>query len=482
MQYASILKALGLIIGILAIFLLIPTVYAYILGTSDFKPFLYTTIIAASVAIAFSLIPKSKYLLRNRDCYALVTFGWISAGLIGCLPYFFSKSIPGFTDAFFESISGFTTTGASILTNIESLNPAILLWRSMTQWFGGMGIIVLSLAIIPYLNIGGMGIFQAEVPGPTAERLTPRIQDTAKLLWTVYLILTVILIFLLKLGGMSLFEAINHSFTTMSTGGFSTKNNSITGFNSPAIEWTLFVFMLLAGINFALHYRFLFKGFKIKTYTKDSELTFYLILVCIAITGVTIVIIFQQGGAIGKVARDACFTVASILTTTGFATADYELWPIFGQFILLFVMVIGGCAGSTAGGIKSVRVMLVLKYMYSEILKLLHPSLIRPVKMRNSLIDSDILASILGFIFIYTTVMVFSILLVALENSDMMTSISAVIASLNNIGPGFGTVGPTDNYAHLSQFTKWILSLDMVMGRLEIMTILVLFLPKTWKK
>ncbi|NQU64572.1 MAG: TrkH family potassium uptake protein, partial [SAR324 cluster bacterium] len=470
------------ITGVLAIFLLIPTVYALILGTDDFYGFLSALIIAAVAGGLLAIIPKSKHSLKYRDSYALVTFGWLTAGLIGCLPYFFSNAIPGFTDAYFESISGFTTTGSSILTNIEALHPPTLFWRSLTQWLGGMGIIVFALAIIPYLNMGGMGIFQAEVPGPTAEKLTPRIQDTAKVLWMVYLLITIALILLLWLGGMTFFDAINHSFTAMSTGGFSTKNNSVAGFNSPFIEWVLIIFMIIAGINFALHYRFLFKGLKIRIYTRDPELNFYLLIILFCVITVTATILIQQGGETIKVFRDVSFSVVSILTTTGYGTVDYELWPIYGQFILLFVMIMGGCAGSTAGGIKSVRLMLVLKYMHAEALKLLHPNLIRTVKMRNSMLDRDVLANVLGFIFIYTAVMVVSILLVSFEIEDMVTAIGSVVASLGNIGPGFGTVGPTENYAHLSIFTKWVLSLDMVMGRLEILTILILFFPKTWRK
>lgn len=339
-----------------------------------------------------------------------------------------------------------------------------------------------ALAIIPYLNIGGMGIFQAEVPGPTAEKLTPRIQDTAKVLWIVYLIFTAVLIFLLWLGGMSFFDAVNHSFTSMSTGGFSTKNASIAGFNSPVIEWIITLFMIIAGINFALHYRFMFNGFKLKTYGRDSELGFYFIVILISVLTIGTVILVTQGGDLLTVLRHTCFTIASILTTTGYGTADYELWPVFGQFVLLFLMIMGGCAGSTAGGVKSVRFMLVIKYMYSEMQKLIHPNLIKTVKIGDTVIDRSVLASILSFIFVYSAVLIFSILLVSIETNDMVTALGSVVASLGNIGPGFGDVGPTDNYAGLGSFTKWILSLDMVMGRLEIMTILILFLPQTWKR
>lgn len=482
MQFASILKALGFIIGTLSVFLLIPTVIAFALNTDDFYPFLLSVALSALVALLLYFIPKSKSPLRYKDSYALVTFGWLSAGLFGCLPYFLSGYIPSFTNAFFESISGFTTTGASILTNIEGLPPALLFWRSLTQWLGGMGIIVFALAIIPYLNIGGMGIFQAEVPGPTAEKLTPRIQDTAKILWLVYLIITLVLIVLLWVSGMSFFDAINHSLTTMSTGGFSTKNQSIASFGSPLIEWIITVFMIIAGMNFALHYRFMFNGFKLGVYKKDSELIFYLLFILVAIFSISSVIIVQQGGDLTVILRDASFTVASIVTTTGFGTADYELWPVYGQLVLLSLMVMGGCAGSTSGGIKSVRLLLVIKYMYTEMLKLIHPNLIQSVKIQGAVVDRNVLASILSLIFVYVAVMMFSILAVSIETNDMVSSIGSVVACLSNIGPGFGEVGPTDNYAHLGNFTKWVLSLDMVMGRLEIMTVLILFLPKTWKK
>lgn len=482
MQFASIFKGLGLISIVITLGLLVPTLYSYFDGTNDLNAFIISLIICTATGIVLLSIPKSKHALKFRDGYALVAFGWLSAGLFGALPYYFSDATPYFTDAYFESISGFTTTGASIFSDIEALTPAILLWRSMTQWFGGMGIIVLSIAVLPYLDIGGMSIFQAEVPGPTAEKLTPRIQDTAKFLWFVYFLFTVILTAFLWAAGMTVFEAINHSFTTMSTGGFSTNNSSIAGFHSPVIEWILITFMVIAGINFALHYRYLFKGLKFKSYFEDSEFIFYMALVASSILIVSVVILLKQGGGVEQAIRDASFTIVSIMTTTGFGTADYLLWPVFCQLVLLFLMIIGGSAGSTSGGIKTVRAMLVVKYMYTEMLKLLHPTLIRTVKIRKVTVERSVLASILSFIFMYLAVMGISILLVSLETNDIVTAIGSVVASLGNIGPGFGTVGPTSNYAHLGQFTKWILSIDMAMGRLEILTILILFLPQAWKK
>lgn len=481
MQYRSILKALGVVVLIIALGLVVPTAYAGIAASDDFLAFLYSTGLSAAVGAGLLLLPKTGKPLKNQDGFALVSFGWLAAGLFGSLPYLLSGAVPSFTDAYFESISGFTTTGASVFTVIEDKTAALLLWRSMTQWFGGMGIIVLTIAIIPYLDIGGMSIFQAEVPGPTAEKLTPRIQDTAKVLWLVYLLFTVVLTLLLWVSGLSLFDAVNHAFTTMSTGGFSTQNSSVAGFGNPLVEWIITLFMLLAGINFALHYRWMFQGFHRRIYLSDSELHFYLLVTLLAVGSITLAILVIQGGAFEPVLRGAAFTVASIITTTGFGTVDYELWPVFGQLLLLLLMVMGGCAGSTAGGAKAVRIMLVLKYMYVEMLKLLHPNLVRDVKMQEKVVDRSVLSSILGFLFIYITVMVFSILLVSFQ-TDFTTAIGSVVACLSNIGPGIGSVGPTENYAHLGDFTKWVLSLNMVLGRLEILTLLILFLPQSWGK
>ncbi|MDT8445365.1 MAG: TrkH family potassium uptake protein [bacterium] len=481
MQILSILKALGVVVLIIALGLLVPTIFAALTGSPDLKAFLMSFGLSAACGGALLALPKTGNPLKNQDGFALVSFGWLAAGLFGALPYLFSDAVPSLTDAYFESISGFTTTGASVFTEIENKSQPLLLWRSMTQWFGGMGIIVLTIAIIPYLDIGGMSIFQAEVPGPTAEKLTPRIQDTAKVLWIVYLLFTLLLVALLWLAGMNLFDSINHSFATMSTGGFSTKNASVAGFHNPLIEWIITLFMLLAGVNFALHYRFLFQKFNPKYYLKDSELHFYLLVVGLSIAAITTVILTVQGGHFESALRGVAFTVVSIVTTTGFGTADFELWPIFGQMLLLLLMVMGGCAGSTSGGVKSVRIMLVLKYMYVEMLKLLHPHLVRDVKMQDQVVERSVLSSILGFLFIYISVMVFSILLVSFQ-TDFITAISAVIACLSNIGPGLGSVGPTDNFAHLGDFTKWVLSLNMVLGRLEIITLLILFLPQSWSK
>lgn len=482
MKYGSIFKSLGVILLTLCASMLIPTVYAAFSSMAELKAFGLSTAITFAVGLAMALSPKSKLNMDYRDGFVVVTFGWFFSAACGALPYMFSGSVVSFTDGFFESMSGFTTTGSSIMTNIEGLQPSILLWRSMTQWLGGMGIIVLTIAILPYLDLGGMSIFQAEVPGPTAEKLTPRIQDTAKFLWLVYTMLTLAQIIALKLADMSWFDSVNHSLATMATGGFSTKNSSVAGFNSPMIEWIITFFMIMAGVNFALHYQFFFRGFKLKSYFEDTEFKFYLYL-ALASSGVIALFLFLGSGhPIEKSLRDSAFTVASIVTTTGFGTADYEMWAILPQFILMFLMLVGGSAGSTAGGIKSVRILLVFKYMHVEMLKLIHPNLVKSIKIRDTSVQPKVVAGILSFLFVYTSVLIGSILIVAINAPDMLTAIGSVIACLSNIGPGFGTVGPTENFAHLSSLTKWVLSLDMAMGRLELLTVLVLFLPQTWMK
>ena len=481
MQYASIIKSLGVILLILSLSMLIPTFFAIAETATQLKGFIFSLIATLLLGSIMTAIPKSKQKMGVRDGFVVVSFGWFLTALFGGLPYFLSGLAPAFTDAYFESMSGFTTTGASIFTDMEALPNSILLWRSMSQWLGGMGIIVLTIAILPYLDLGGMSLFQAEVPGPTAEKLTPRIQDTAKFLWLIYCFFTILLSITLRIFGMNWFDSVNHALATMATGGFSTKNSSIGGFQSSSIEWVIIIFMFFAGINFALHYRFIFKGLRIRNYFKDAEFKFYFFIILISIFIITFFLFWESPTDFAEHLRNGAFIVVSLITTTGFGTADYELWGYFSQFLLLYLMLVGGCAGSTSGGIKLVRIFLVFKYMYIELLKLIHPNLIKSITINNISVESKVIAGILGFIFIYIFVLITSILLVSIEADNMMTAIGSVVACLSNIGPGFGTVGPTENFAHLGRLTKWVLSLDMVMGRLEILTVMILFIPGTWK-
>lgn len=420
------------------------------------------------------------YYLSHRDGVAIVTLAWIAAGLTATLPYLLSGAIPDFTNAFFESMSGFTTTGASILTDIEHLPPAILFWRAQTQWLGGMGIIVLSIAILPFLGIGGMELYKAETPSPVVDKLTPRISDTARVLWKIYLFMTLFLILLLLAGGMSLFDAICHSFATLPTGGFSPKNASVGYYQSGYIDWVILIFMFLAGINFSLHYRLL-RG-NVRQFFRDPELRVYLCVVAALVLLVFADIYGTIYSSIADALRFAAFQVVSIITTTGFATGDYEKWPPLSQMLLFFCMFAGGMAGSTAGGIKIVRIILLVKHCYQEIFRIIHPHAVSVVKLGNTPVSQTIMRSIWGFFFLFVGIFIVGSIALAALGMDMISALSAMATCLGNVGPGFGSIGPMDNYALVPPVGKWILIFTMLLGRLEIYTIIVLLMPAFWRK
>lgn len=423
---------------------------------------------------------NNKRELSHREGFAIVAFAWLSATFFGSLPYLFTGSLKSFTDAWFETASGFTTTGSTILTDIEKHSHAILFWRCLTQWMGGMGIIVLSLAVLPFLGIGGMQLYKAEVPGPTADKLRPRISQTARILWEVYVLLSGVEVLLLFLGGMNLFDAFCHTFSTMATGGFSPKNASIEFYRNPFIEYVITFFMFMAGVNFSLHYRTL-KG-NLKYLWQDEEFCFYISLTLVSTFIVTFIIWKDIPESFEKAFRLSIFQVVSILTTTGFCTADFEKWPISSQLLLLFLMFIGGCAGSTGGAIKCIRIYILLKQGFKELRQIIHPHAVIPVKLGGKIISPDTLSGVWGLFFLYLIIFVIASLLLALLGVDFLTSISAVAATLGNVGPGLGTVGPAENFAHLPATAKWILSFCMLLGRLEIYTLLVLFAPEFWRK
>lgn len=436
------------------------------------------TIIAGSIALI--LTKNFKEDIRAKEGFAIVSFSWFLFAALGSLPFVLSGSISSYTDAFFETMSGFTTTGASIITDIEILPKSILFWRSFTHWLGGMGIIVLTIAILPFLGIGGMQLFKAEVPGLVVDKLTPRITETAKILWVVYVFFSFIQTVLLMLGGMDLFDSLCHTFGTMATGGFSTKNNSIAYYNSPYIDFIIIFFMIIAGINFSLHYR-IFKG-NFREIFANTELKFFLILIILATLIIGLQLYFDYNYSIFESLRYGLFQVTSILTTTGFATVDFEQWSISSYIILIILMFIGGSAGSTAGGLKVIRVILLLKFAFNELKRLLHPNAISLVKFSDKVVDERILLNVSGFFIIYIFITIVSTLILAISGSDFITSVSAVAATLNNIGPGFGKVGPTNNYAHFPDAIKWLLSFLMMIGRLEVYTVIILLSPIYWKK
>jgi len=395
LNYRAIINILSALLLFLGISLMIPAAVAWFYGENDFIAFIYTIVITFILgSIGFVLTRKSDE-IRARDGFLVVTFGWILFALLGALPFLFSGYIPSYTDAFFETMSGFTTTGASILTNIESLPHGLLFWRSFTHWLGGMGIILLSLAILPLLGVGGMQLFKAEVPGPTPDKLTPRIKHTAEVLWGVYVLISVVEAVLLKFAGMNWFDAVCHTFGTMATGGFSTKNASIGHYNSALIDSIIIIFMIIAGTNFALHYRVLRGNFK--SYWHDKEAKFFIGI----IVGATLLIginVFQQSDSgLFKSVQDSLFQVVSIITTTGYGTADYEQWSTFSQIMLFLLMFVGGCAGSTGGGIKIIRSMILIKFGFNELKRLIHPQAVLPVRIGKMAIPREIVTNITGF-------------------------------------------------------------------------------------
>ena len=417
--------------------------------------------------------------VTHREGMIIVTLGWAMAGLTGALPFYLSGAIPSFTDCVFETFSGFTTTGASILTEVEDLPQGMLMWRSLTHWLGGMGIVLLSLAILPFLGVGGMQLYKAEVPGPVPDKLRPRVKDTARLLWKVYLLLSGLEVCLLLAGGMSLFDSLCHTFGTMATGGFSTKGLSIGHYDSVYLDLVITAFMFMAGMNFALHFKLL-QG-RPGGFWKDPEFRFYLGV----IVGVTLVITFCIYGPIyqslGQALRFSLFQVVSIFTTTGYGTADYELWCPLAQFLLLACMLVGGCAGSTSGGVKCMRIILLIKQAQRELMRLVHPRAVVPIKLGGKTVSDDVLCGIVGFFLLYIGLAALAMCILGALGVDVLTSVAAVLACISNIGPGLAQVGPTDNYAHLPELGKWTLTFCMLLGRLEIYTVVILFFKEFWK-
>lgn len=418
--------------------------------------------------------------IGKHEGFVIVSLVWVVFSFFGSLPYLFSHSIPSLTNAFFETISGFTTTGSSILNDIESLPNGILFWRSMTQWLGGMGIIVLSLAILPIFGIGGMQLFAAEVPGPTPDKISPRISQTAKSLWIIYFGFTVAEALLLWAGGMTLFDAVNHSLTTMATGGYSTKQASIAYWSSPFIQYVIIFFMFLAGTNFTLSYLAIHGKFD-KVF-KNEEFKYYILFIVgfTAIIFSGLLISTQLGFELAF--RDALFQVVSIITTTGYATADYLTWTPFLTIIMFALFFFGGSAGSTGGGIKIMRVVLLLKNSYYELRRLLHPNAIIPVRFNKRAVSEQIITNVLAFFMFYFIIFFLSTILYTLIEPDLESAMGAVATSLGNIGPGLGNVGPAENFHHVHPAGKWFLSFLMLLGRLELFTVLVLFSPAFWRK
>lgn len=464
-----------------SLFMLLPLAVSFIYQEKDIIPLTLSFLITL---ISGSLIygPSRRYRkeeLRHRDAFLTVTFSWISATLFATIPYLLSGSVVSFTDAYFEAMAGFTTTGSSIIRDVEAVPRGVLFWRSLTQWMGGMGIILFALAVLPVLGAGGMQLFKAEVPEISVDKLRPRIVDTAKALWFIYTGLTVMCAAVYMAGGMSLFDAINHSFTTMATGGFSTKNASIAHYKSPLIEFSSSLFMFLAGINYSLYF-YVFRG-DVSRLLRSDEFRFYIFLT-IAATLLIAINLMNSSISLFDSLRLALFQVTSIMTTTGYASADFEKWPPLSLIILIVIMFAGGMIGSTGGGIKQVRVLLTLKQGYREIYQLIHPRAVTTLKLDDKILSKEILGSIWGFFFLFIFIWVIASMGMAATGTDIITSTTSVISAMCNVGPALGEAGPTENYSSLPVAAKWILIFCMLTGRLELYTVLILLIPQFWKK
>jgi trk system potassium uptake protein TrkH len=480
---ASVIAILALVIGLL---MLTAVVVDFSFGApGEAHAILRAAGVCLAASAGFWFFGKKhrSTTINKREGYLVVALGWMAMVTFSMLPYLFSGVIPSLTDAVFETVSGLTTTGASVLTDIESVPKGILYWRSLTQWIGGMGIIVLTIAIFPLLGIGGVELFTAESPGPVSDKIHPRIRETAKRLWFIYLGLTGLLAVLLFAGGMSPFDAINHAFTTISTGGFSTRNNSVMAFDSPWIQYTLVVFMFLGGTNFSLLYLAYKRRFS-KVWQND-EFRAYLLTI-LFLSAIVALTVFSLGKGAGiadfeKSFRDSLFQIVSLITTTGLISADYTAWSTGHTMLFFILLFLGASAGSTAGGIKFIRHLVFFKNSFLEFKRLLHPRAIIPLKLNGQVVAPRIMTHVIIFLLLFMMLFILGATLMSILGYDFMTSVGAVATCLGNVGPAIGDVGPVDNFAHLSIPAKWLLALMMLLGRLELFTILILFTPYFWK-
>lgn len=481
MNLKIMFRVLGLLLVVEGLSMLIALAVALIYNDGDVQAFMQSALICILPGLtAIALTRDTARNISKREGFIIVSLVWVVFSFFGSLPYVLSGAIPNFTNAFFETMSGFTTTGSSILTDIESLPHGILFWRSLTQWLGGMGIIVLSLSFMPIFGIGGIQLFTAEVPGPTPDKISPKIHQTARTLWLIYILFTTLEVLLLWLGGMGWFDSVCHSLTTMATGGFSTKQASVAYWDSPFIQYVIIFFMVIAGTNFSVTYLVL-KG-KISRLYRDEEFKYYILF----IFGFTIMVfsgllITTSLGA-EKAFRDALFQVVSIITTTGFATADYLLWTPILTILIFALFFFGGSAGSTGGGIKIMRIVVLLKNSYYELRRIIHPNAVIPVRFNGHSVDSKILNNVLAFFMFYMIVFFLSTILFMVFVPDIETAMGAVATSLGNIGPGLGMVGPAETFIDIAPVGKWFLSFLMLLGRLELFTVLVIFSPSFWKQ
>ena len=479
MNFPLLFKVLGLLFVILGLAMVVPIATSALYQDAAMGPFVWTASLTLLVGVSlFFLCRESSGKLTSRGAIILVSSVWLSFTLIGAVPFFLSGVFEGFIDALFESASGFTTTGATVVTDIEALPPSIMVWRSLTQFFGGMGVIVLSIAILPLIGEGGMYLYRAEAPGPETDKISARISETARVLWILYLVFTLLAGITYYFLGMSPFDAFNHALTTMATGGFSTKNDSMAGFNSVWIEMAAAFFMFIGGVNFVLHFRlFARRDLSIR---KDPELRFYCTMVLASIILLTLSVWSQSGMEIMQALRHSIFQVITFASSTGYATYDYLLWTPFAQFLLLLIMVVGGCAGSTSGGLKCVRALLLMKQGVRELHQMLHPRAVIPLRHGGERVSPAVASAIFGHCFLLILLIVVVTLFQTALGLDIVSALSTTISALCNMGPALGDAGPMLNYSEFPEFVKLLLSFCMIVGRLELYTILVLLTSDFW--
>lgn len=480
MNYKIVLKIIGNVLVYEALLLLLPFAIALTYSGEDANSFLITIAITLIVALVLRNIKIKDKSMYAKEGFLTVGLAWIAIAAFGALPFVISGSIPSYIDAFFETVSGFTTTGATILTEVESLPKGILFWRSLTHWIGGMGFLIFILALVPTIGSNSIHLLKAESPGPNPGKIVPKIRETAKILYIIYLVLTIIQTILLIMSGLSVYDSVIHALGTAGTGGFSNMNLSVGAFNNPTAEWIITIFMILFGVNFSLYFQ-LIKG-NIKGFFKNEELKYYLLIVLVSIVFIAINIIDFNNGNIVLSIRQSSFQVASIISTTGYATTDFNLWPSLSKTIIMILMIVGAMAGSTAGGIKTIRLVIMMKAIRRGIDKILHPKRIQSVKVDGKVVDEETISGVLLFIGAYSVIYLIALFIVSFDGFDLVSNITAVLTAISNVGPGLEMVGPVGNFSAFSNLSKIVLSFCMLAGRLEIYPMLIMFSKSIWKR
>lgn len=481
-NWKMISKIMGFLLFIEAGFLSLCTALSIFYKEPDIAAFILSTLLTITVGIPLSYAGKdAERKLSRKDGYVVVTFAWIIFSIFGMLPYYISGYIPDLTNAFFETMSGFSTTGASILDDIESLPHGLLFWRSMTQWIGGMGIVIFTIAVLPIFGVGGIQLFAAEATGPKFDKITPRIDVTAKWIWAIYIVLTITETLLLMLGGLSLFDSVCHAMSTTATGGFSTKQDSIAAFHSPYVEYVITIFMFLSGINFSLLYLLFLKG-SIKRLLGDSEVRWYVKTVLIFTIIITIGLLISSPMGLEEAFRKSSFLVVSLQTTCGYVTDDYMLWAPPLWMLTTIITYCGACAGSTSGGTKCIRAVIVARIAKNEFMHILHPNAVLPVKVNGHSVSSTTKSTVLAFFVVFVLLVFLGWFVMMIIGLDFDDAYSVVISSLANVGPGIGMCGPSFSWNALPDAAKWLSIVYMLIGRLELFTVLLLFSPTFWKK